>query len=142
MTITINPSEHQERRAIVLVVDDDQALRETTVDILREEGHIVVQAEDGLRALDLLRGCDIDVLLLDLGLPRLDGPGVLEALEEPPTVVVVSGFDSVEEQKIRSRFGSVLFECLRKPVPPPQLIAVTSAAARHATSSRSTVDLS
>jgi two-component system, OmpR family, response regulator ResD len=142
MTITIIPGEHQHRQANVLVVDDDQALRETTVEILREEGHVVVQAADGLRALDLLRGCDIDVLLLDIGLPRLDGRGVLEALEDPPTVVVVSGFESVEEEEIRRQFGAVLFECLRKPVSPLQLIAVTSAAARHATSSRSGVDLS
>jgi len=138
---TISPREHQDRRAIVLVVEDDQALRETTVEILQEEGHVVVQAGDGLRALDLLKERDIDVLLLDLGLPRLSGPAVLEALEEPPTVVLVSGFESVEEEEMRRQFGSVLFECLRKPVPPRQLIAVTSAAARHATSSRSTVDL-
>jgi DNA-binding response OmpR family regulator len=141
MTIAINPSEHQHRRAVVLVVEDNHALRETTVEILREEGHIVVQAADGLRALDLLRECDIDVLLLDLGLPSLDGLAVLQALEEPPTVVVVSGFESVEEDEIRGQFGSVLFECLRKPVAPRQLIAVTSAAARHATSITSSVDL-
>ena len=142
MTIAINPGEHQDRRAIVLVVDDDHALRETTVEILREEGHIVVQAADGLRALDLLRGGDIDVLLLDLGLPRLDGPAVLKALEEPPTVVVVSGFESVEEEEIRGQFGAVLFECLHKPVSPLQLIAVTSAAVRHATSSGPGLDVS
>jgi CheY-like chemotaxis protein len=139
--MTINPSEHQPRRAVVLVVDDDQAVRETTVEILREEGHTVVQAADGRRALDLLRGCDIDVLLLDLGLPYLDGPAVLEALDEPPTVVVISGFQSVEEGQIRGRFEAV-FQCLRKPVSPPQLIAVTSAAALHATSSRPGIDLS
>lgn len=140
MTIAIT-GEHRHRPATVLVVDDDQALRETTVEILREEGHTVVQAEDGLRALDLLRGGDIDVLLLDLGLPRMDGPAVLEALEEPPTVVVVSGFQSVEEDDIRGRFGAVLFECLRKPVSPLQLISITSAAVRHATSSDPGIDL-
>jgi len=133
MTITINPGEDQPRRAIVLVVDDDQAVRETTVAILREEGHVVVQAADGLRALALLTGCDIDVLLLDLGLPCLDGAAVLEALEEPPTVVVVSGFDSFEEAEIRSRFGPMLFECLRKPVSPHRLITVMSAASERAT---------
>ncbi len=142
MTIDIDPHEHQRRRATVLVVEDDQALRETTVEILREQGHIVVHAADGLRALDLLRGDDIDVLLLDLGLPYLEGPGVLEALEEPPTVVIVSGFQSVEEDEIRERYGPVLFECLRKPVSPPQLIAVTSAAASQATSARPGPELS
>jgi len=56
--------------------------------------------------------------------------------------VVVSGFESVEEDEVRGHFGPVLFECLRKPVSPRQLISVTSAAARHATSSRTSFGLS
>ena len=126
----------------MLVVDDEQAVRESTVEILRQEDHIVLQAADGLMALDVLKECAVDVLVLDLGLPYLDGPAVLEALEETPTVVVVSGFESVEEDEVRRRFGTVVFECLRKPVAPLQLVAVTSAAAGHATASRPGVDVS
>jgi CheY-like chemotaxis protein len=133
MSTSSDPSDGRQRRANVLVVDDDQALRETTVEILREEGHVVVHAADGLRALEFLRGSDIDVLLLDLGIPRLDGTGVLEALDEPPTVIVLSGFESFTEAEIRRRFGAVVFECLRKPVSPHRLISVTSAAADRAT---------
>jgi len=122
----------------VLVVEDDQGVRETTVAILREEGYVVVQAADGVDALELLRGHDIDVLLLDLRLPRMDGAAVLEALDRPPTVVVVSGFESFEEAEMRRRFGSVLFDCLRKPVSPHRLMAATAAAADHALSVRDT----
>jgi len=122
----------------VLVVEDDMGVRETTVAILREEGYVVVQAADGVDALDVLRGHDIDVLLLDLRLPRLDGASVLEALDRPPTVVVVSGFESCEEAEMRGRFGPVLFDCLRKPVSPHLLMEPTAAAADHALSARST----
>ena len=124
------------RHANVLVVEDDQGVRETTVAILREEGYVVVQAADGADALEMLRGRDIDVLLLDLRLPRVDGPSVLEKLERPPTVVVVSGFESVDEAEMRRRFGSVLFDCLHKPVSPHRLMAATAAAADHALSLR------
>jgi CheY-like chemotaxis protein len=144
-TSTVDPAgvwtrsgENQPRSANVLVVEDDQGVRETTVAILREEGYVVVQAADGADALELLRGHDIDVLLLDLRLPRLDGASVLEALDQPPTVVVVSGFESFEESDMRRRFGSVLFDCLHKPVSPHRLMATTAAAADHALSTRDT----
>lgn len=124
------------RNANVLVVEDDQGVRETTVAILREEGYVVVQAADGADALELLKGHDIDVLLLDLRLPRVDGPAVLEALDRPPTVVVVSGFESFEEAEMRRRFGPVLFDCLHKPVSPHRLMAATAAAVDHALAMR------
>jgi CheY-like chemotaxis protein len=119
------------RSASVLVVEDDQGMRETTTAILREEGYVVVQAADGVKALELLRGHDIDVLLLDIRLPRLDGTAVMEALDDPPPVVVISAFDSSEEAEIREHYGWMLFECLRKPVSPRRLIEVTAAAANN-----------
>jgi DNA-binding response OmpR family regulator len=140
MSFSAHPGEHDRRRANVLVVEDDQALRVTVAEILRVEGYLVIQAADGLRALDLLRGGDIDVVLLDLRLPKLDGTAVLEALDEPPTVVILSGFESFEEVEIRRRFGPLLFECLRKPVSPRRLIAVTSAASDRATSRQTRSD--
>ncbi len=122
-------SKSRHRSARVLVVEDDQGMRETTTAILREEGYVVVQAADGTKALELLRGRDIDVLLLDIRLPRLDGTAVMEALDDPPPVVVISAFDSSEEAEIREHYGWMLFECLRKPVSPRRLIEVTAAAA-------------
>lgn len=122
------------RSVNVLVVEDDRGVRETTCSILRNEGYVVVQAADGVEAVERLRGHDIDVLLLDLRLPRMDGPDVLEVIDEPPTVVVMSGFESSDETEVRRRFGTELFECLHKPVSPIRLISVTAAAADRARS--------
>ena len=122
------------RSVNVLVVDDDRGVRETTCSILRQEGYVVVQAADGVEAVERLGGHDIDVLLLDLRLPRLDGPAVVEVLDDPPTVVVMSGFESYEEPEIRRRLGPALFECLHKPVSPRRLISVTAAAVDRARS--------
>ena len=67
----------------VLVVEDDDALREVLSEILTEEGFLVRTAADGLEALEQLRGqlrpCAV---LLDWLMPRLDGPGLLQRLEE------------------------------------------------------------
>ena len=62
----------RERKA-VLVVDDDRSILETMTDLLQGEGYHVVTAADGLDALDLLRGANVSVVLLDMRMPRMDG---------------------------------------------------------------------
>jgi DNA-binding response OmpR family regulator len=116
----------------VLVVDDDDDVRDSTAAILRREGFVVLEAADGAAATWTLASAHVDVLLLDLQLGRLDGTAVLDALEESSTVVVFSAFGEFHETEIRERFGAVVFDCLRKPVPPPHLVEVVLAAAARA----------
>jgi len=62
----------------VLVVDDDDAIRETLRDALLDVGYDVVEARDGMEALGILRGSAVPmVVILDLMMPVLDGAGVL-----------------------------------------------------------------
>jgi two-component system chemotaxis response regulator CheY len=64
--------------AQVLVVDDDQDIRETIRFLLEDAGHEVFEAQDGLEALKLLQASPHPmVVLLDFMMPRLDGAGVL-----------------------------------------------------------------
>lgn len=65
----------------VLIVDDDQALRELLREILEEEGYRVREAVDGDTALDLLRGSQERwVVLLDYLMPHADGKRVLQTV--------------------------------------------------------------
>lgn len=58
----------------VMIVDDDEEIRETLAELLSEEGYDVVEAEDGAVALDRLRdGAHPSVILLDLMMPNMDG---------------------------------------------------------------------
>ncbi len=67
--------------ARVVVVDDDRSIRETLRLALEDEGYTVVEAPDGIAALELLRALSSPaVVLLDLMMPRLDGVGVLSAV--------------------------------------------------------------
>ena len=120
--------------ATVLVVDDDESVRESTAAILRGEGFNTLEAADGAAAIWVLASERVDVLLLDLHLARLDGIVVLESLEESSTVVIFSAFANIDVNELRQCFGAVVFECLRKPVLPPLLIEVIEAAATHARS--------
>ena len=70
----------------VLVVDDDPAIRDMLRDVLTDEGHHVVMARDGVEALEVLEHEGRFLVLLDLMMPRLDGLGVIRALEQRPIV--------------------------------------------------------
>lgn len=70
--------------AKILIVEDDQALRELYVQILTEEGYEVSQAADGQAGLDALSKGGYDLALLDIVMPKLDGISVLTKLADNP----------------------------------------------------------
>ncbi|MDO2386914.1 response regulator [Mycobacterium avium subsp. hominissuis] len=66
----------------VLVVDDEKKLRTLVREYLEREGYAVLEAADGQTALDLARTAGPDLVLLDLGLPRLPGDEVARLLRK------------------------------------------------------------
>ena len=77
----------------VLIVEDDQVIRDMVSDLLADAGFGVSQAEDGVEALRLLRDAHPDLILLDLMLPRMSGWQFLERsrarLERTNTPVLI-----------------------------------------------------
>ena len=72
----------------VLIVDDDQGIRETLRYIIEEAGYPVLEARDGIEALDMLRRQHVPlVVLTDHRMPRLDGPGLLRSVLDTPAFV-------------------------------------------------------
>ena len=88
-------SSRRSQGANVLVVDDNEAVREVMVKTLRWAGHAVVEAEDGEQALESIAGLEtLDVVVADLAMPRMGGLELAERLRERyPHVglVMVSG---------------------------------------------------
>jgi len=68
----------------ILVAEDDVAMREIVVHKLMNNGFDVREAEDGNKALEILKTFSPDLIILDLMMPELDGFGVLEALRKNP----------------------------------------------------------
>jgi len=64
----------------ILVVDDNRMNRITLSRSLEQQGHVVNLAEDGHRAIELLRSDEFDVVLLDIIMPEMDGYQVLEMI--------------------------------------------------------------
>jgi CheY-like chemotaxis protein len=116
-------------RRTVLIAEDDEALRTTLGAILETEGYDVIQVPGGESALETMREQQVDVLVLDLHMPGLDGLGVLAEIPgSSPLVIVNSAFEYYSPSEVRDRFGARVFRTLRKPVPPVQLIKAVSEA--------------
>lgn len=92
---TIDPS----GRGLILVVDDDEALRAEMRTILEGERHFVLEARDGEEALDILRsraGWAIRLIIVDLVMPCMSGWELIDAVRRDPMishipVLVISG---------------------------------------------------
>lgn len=84
----------------VLLVEDDQSLAEGLMRVLEEQGCETVCATTGEEALTVLAVADFDVLVLDIGLPGIDGFEVLGRLDPARkcAVLIVSAYDRVEQR--------------------------------------------
>ena len=90
-----------ERPPRVLVVEDDDAIAQVLQRSLRMEGYEVKLAADGISALDQAHGFLPDLVILDLGLPKLDGIEVAKALrsqEDDVPILVLTARDAVESR--------------------------------------------
>lgn len=68
----------------ILVVEDTELLRRIYTDKLSQEGYRVLQAGDGLECINTLRTAQVDLVLLDLVMPRMSGIEALEAMKRDP----------------------------------------------------------
>jgi type II secretory ATPase GspE/PulE/Tfp pilus assembly ATPase PilB-like protein/CheY-like chemotaxis protein len=90
----------------VLLVDDEDMLRRVMKDLLEREGYRVIEAKDGVEALDQVDRHAPDIIVLDLNLPGLDGYGVLSHLRSRPAtagipvVVLTARGDEESEVKV------------------------------------------
>lgn len=111
-------------RKTVLVVEDNLLNREVTNAVLKSAGYHVLLAKDGAEALMQLGREHIDLMLLDIGLPFIDGHKVLEALHEQgihvPTIFI-SGLPGDEPEVKAFEIGAADF--IRKPVKNSVLLA-------------------
>ena len=109
----------------VLVVEDDELLRESIMTALCDAGIPCHGAPDGTAALATCQRIDPDVIVLDLGLPGLDGARFADAYRRIPgssaRIIVISGNDRATETAARIRATAFL----SKPFDMGRLVALT-----------------
>ncbi len=87
----------------ILLVEDDAALRAVLAGNLERDGHHVTVASDGVAGLEQVRKAELDIVLLDIGLPFVDGWRILQSLDHrrQPSVIVISARGE-EDDKVRA----------------------------------------
>lgn len=102
----------------ILVVDDDEVVRLLLHQFLEGAGYIVVEAVDGYQALEKVADNGFDLVLLDIAMPGIDGPGVCEqihtSMENPPPVLMITALD--DEETVNRSFKAGAVDYIRKPI--------------------------
>ncbi len=92
--------------AKILVIDDEQGIRDLLDTLLQRKGYDVVLAASGQKGLELLRREQPDVIVLDLKMPGMDGLTVLQQIrsfDSKKPVIILTGAGTPEtEQKVRA----------------------------------------
>ena len=114
------------RRTRVLVADDTDSVRALFYRLLTADGHEVIAVEDGIEALDAIQKHRPDVILLDVGMPGMDGIEVCRRLKSDPAtrltpVVLVTGLSDLSDRIKGIEAGADDF--LSKPMHPHELRA-------------------
>ena len=107
----------------ILVADDEKEIRELLRLYLENSGYQVVEAEDGQQALDILRSKKIDLCILDIMMPKMDGYHTLQELrkESNVPVMILSAKDADSEKILGLNLGAD--DYMTKPFNPLEAIA-------------------
>ena len=101
----------------ILVVDDEDGVRESVREVLSDEGYRVVDTNDGTQVLRIIKEQRPELVLLDIWMPQMDGIGLLKEIktQEPGiNVVMVSGHGNIHTAVTATKFGA--FDFIEKPV--------------------------
>jgi len=101
----------------ILIVDDEPGVRDSLTGVLQDEGYATSEAATGEDCLEALRTQTVDLVLLDVWLPGMDGLETLQkirALDSPPEVIMISGHGTIETAVRATKLGA--YDFLEKPL--------------------------
>jgi two-component system, response regulator, stage 0 sporulation protein F len=103
-------------KQVILIVDDEEGLREGLSRLLENEGYTVLSAENGEQALEILQNAHIDLVLTDMRMPGMDGIELLKKIHERHGeigVIILTGYGQIETYIEAMNFGAI--EYVSKP---------------------------
>ena len=101
----------------ILIVDDEEGIRESLASILRDERYSVETVPSAEEALERITKGDVQVILLDIWLPGIDGMEALSRIQtvtRPPSVIMISGHGTIETAVRATKLGA--FDFIEKPL--------------------------
>ena len=109
----------------IMTVEDSTSLREMVSFTLQDAGHDVVEAEDGRDAIGKLTTSDVDMIITDMNMPRMNGLDFLQTLnrEHPDlNVIMMTAFGGIDTYVEAMNLG--VYEYLQKPIKIDELKSV------------------
>jgi len=109
----------------ILIVDDEAGIRESLSSILRDERYSVEAVDSAELALERLHSGSVEVVLLDVWLPGMDGMEALsriQSLPQPPSVIIISGHGTIETAVRATKLGA--FDFIEKPLSLERIIVL------------------
>jgi len=107
----------------VLIVDDEQGIREVIKEYCLNEDYEVVEAENGLKALEALDKNNIDVIVLDIMMPKMDGYTTLKEIRKNYNIPVIMLSARADEYDKLQSFDLGVDDYVTKPFSPKELMA-------------------
>lgn len=107
----------------IMIVEDEQILREIIKDYLLEEGYEVLEADDGKKALALFQEHELDLIILDIMLPELDGWSVCKRIRKVSNVPIIMLTARSDEDDTLMGFELGADDYVTKPYSPAILLA-------------------
>ncbi|MDH4262992.1 MAG: response regulator [Spirochaetia bacterium] len=117
-------------KKVVMTIDDSSAIRQAIKEILSENNYYVIEARHGRAALDYLNGKKVDLILLDLNMPEMDGYEFLKTLRgeaqysaytKTPIIILTTETDKSNKETAK-QLGA--YGWITKPFNPASLIAI------------------
>jgi DNA-binding response OmpR family regulator len=120
----------------ILVTDDNKNIREFCRVALEEDGYRVVLASDGFEALQAFREETLNLVILDIGMPRMNGLETLERLKAIAPEVPVILFTAHDGDCLRDRRGDLASACVEKSADLTELLRTVDRVFRTTSSGR------
>jgi len=129
-------------KPVILIVDDEEGIRESLSGILEDEGYDILTADSGEEAVKILRETSPDLIFLDIWLTGMDGIKTLQeikAMKPDAPVIMISGHGSIELAVKATQIGA--YDFLEKPLSLERVLLVSKRAIEKRTLERENIAL-
>lgn len=129
-------------KPVILIVDDEEGIRESLSGILEDEGYDILTADSGEEAIKILRETSPDLIFLDIWLTGMDGIKTLQeikAMKPDVPVIMISGHGSIELAVKATQTGA--YDFLEKPLSLERVLLVSKRAIEKRTLERENITL-
>ncbi|MCS7163644.1 MAG: sigma-54 dependent transcriptional regulator [Thermodesulfovibrio sp.] len=126
----------------ILIVDDEVGILETVSEILQDEGYKTLIAEDAETAMDIIEKEDIDLIFLDVWLPKMNGIEAIKKIREKDSdipIIMISGHGNVEVAVQAVKLGA--FDFLEKPLSMERILLTAKRALQFKSLERENIKL-